>query len=43
VGVWAAFQRALVEAIRALLDRPVQTNEVGRCAALLPGFFATSA
>ncbi|HEY6145265.1 MAG TPA: DUF2332 domain-containing protein [Solirubrobacterales bacterium] len=45
VGVWAAFQQALVEdveAIRALLDRPVQTNEVGRCAALLPGFFAVS-
>ena len=40
---WGTFRRALVEdadAIRALLDRPVQTNEVGRCAALLPGFFA---
>jgi hypothetical protein len=38
---WEAFQRALAEdgeAIRQLLDRPVQTNEVGRCAALLPGF-----
>lgn len=40
---WPAFRRALVEdavKIRALLDRPVQTNEVGRCAALLPGFLA---
>jgi hypothetical protein len=30
------------EAIRSLLDRPVQTNEVGRCAALLPGFCAVA-
>jgi hypothetical protein len=40
---WATFRRALIddaEAIRRLLDRPVQTNEVGRCAALLPGFLA---
>jgi hypothetical protein len=38
---WPAFRRAVAEdaeAIRQLLDRPVQTNEVGRCAALLPGF-----
>jgi hypothetical protein len=44
-SVWAAFRQALIkdaEAIRALLDRPVQTNEVGRCAALLPGFFAVA-
>src|SRR5215218_635619 len=43
---WPSFRRALVEdadAIRALLDRPVQTNEVGRCATLLPGFFAVAA
>ncbi|HYQ78540.1 MAG TPA: DUF2332 family protein [Solirubrobacterales bacterium] len=42
---WAAFRRVLVEdfeAIRALLDRPVQTNEVGRCAALLFGFLAVA-
>jgi hypothetical protein len=42
---WAAFRAGLsedAEAIRALLDRPVQTNEVGRCAALLPGFFAAA-
>jgi hypothetical protein len=42
---WPAFRRALVddaEALRPLLDRPVQTNEVGRCAALLPGFFAVA-
>lgn len=43
---WPSFRRALIEdaeAIRSLLDRPVQTNEVGRCAALLPGFFAVAA
>ena len=43
---WEAFRRALVEdaeAIRGLLGRPVQTNEVGRCAALLPGFLAVAA
>lgn len=42
---WQAFRRALAEdgeAIRPLLDRPVQTNEVGRCAALLPGFLAVT-
>lgn len=42
---WTAFEQALVEdadAIRGLLDRPVQTNEVGRCAALLPGFLAVA-
>jgi hypothetical protein len=40
---WSAFRRALVsdaEVLRELLDHPVQTNEVGRCAALLPGFMA---
>lgn len=45
-GAWPTFRRALSEdvgAIRALLDRPVQTNEVGRCAALLPGFLSIAA
>jgi hypothetical protein len=45
-AAWPAFRRALsadAEALRALLDRPVQTNEVGRCAALLPGFLAVAA
>jgi len=40
---WPAFRRAVaedVESVRQLLDHPVQTNEVGRCAALLPGFLA---
>jgi hypothetical protein len=44
-GTWADFRAALsrnVDSIRALLDQPVQTNEVGRCAALLPGFFAAA-
>ena len=43
---WPTFRRALVEdadAIGRLLDQPVQTNEVGRCAALLPGFFRAAA
>jgi hypothetical protein len=42
---WPAFKQALAddtEALRHLLDRPVQTNEVGRCAALLPGFLAVA-
>jgi len=44
-AAWPAFRRALAEdaeALRQLLDRPVQTNEVGRCAALLPGFLAVA-
>jgi hypothetical protein len=43
--VWALFARALserVEELRPLLERTVQTNEVGRCAALLLGFLAVS-
>lgn len=43
---WPNFRRALADdadAIRELLDHPVQTNEVGRCAALLPGFLAIAA
>lgn len=42
---WPTFRQALLddaEALRSLLDRPVQTNEVGRCAALLPGFVAVA-
>jgi hypothetical protein len=38
---WEAFRATLedrVEELRPLVERPVQTNEVGRCAALLPGF-----
>ncbi|HET6570678.1 MAG TPA: DUF2332 domain-containing protein [Solirubrobacterales bacterium] len=42
---WAEF-RAVVEGnaaqLRELIERPVQTNEVGRCAALLPGFLAVA-
>jgi len=44
-AAWPAFRRAVIddaEALRRLLDRPVQTNEVGRCAALLPGFLAVA-
>jgi hypothetical protein len=42
---WLALERAFAsdaDALRDLLDRPVQTNEVGRCAALLPGFLAVA-
>lgn len=38
-AAWPAFRRVLAEqgdAVRAGLDRPPQTNEVGRCAGLLP-------
>ena len=38
---WASFRATLEERLvelRPLVERPVQTNEVGRCAALLPGF-----
>jgi hypothetical protein len=45
-AAWLVFRKALTEdeeALRQLLDRPVQTNEVGRCAALLPGFLAIAA
>lgn len=43
---WPAFRRAVADdtaALRPLLDRPVQTNEVGRCAGLLPGFLMVAA
>ncbi len=40
-GLWLAFRSTLEEhreTLRILIQRPVQTNEVGRCAALLGGF-----
>jgi hypothetical protein len=40
-GAWVAFRQTLEEhsdTLRELLLRPVQTNEVGRCAALVGGF-----
>jgi hypothetical protein len=45
-ATWRAFAAALVERtedLRELLLLPVQTNEVGRCAALLPGFLTVAA
>jgi hypothetical protein len=45
-AAWRAFHAALeanLEAVRRGVERPVQTNEVGRCAALLPGFLAVAA
>lgn len=38
---WEAFRATVgehLEVLRELLERPVQTNEIGRCAALLRGF-----
>ena len=44
-AAWMAF-RALLERegeeLRLGMGRPIQTNEVGRCAALLPGFLAVA-
>ena len=43
---WASFRATLEERLaelRPLVERPVQTNEVGRCAALLPGFLGFAA
>lgn len=43
---WEAFRATLedrVDELRPLVERPVQTNEVGRCAALLPGFLDVAA
>jgi len=43
---WRAFAAALAERrgeLRRLVELPVQTNEVGRSAALLPGFLAVAA
>src|SRR2546426_11798087 len=40
-GAWEAFRetvREQQEALRKLIPHPVQTNEVGRCVALLGGF-----
>lgn len=40
-GAWPAFVSVLVnraDQLDSLLDRPLQTNEVGRCSALLVGF-----
>ncbi len=45
-GTWRCFRAALeahADLVRAGLERPVQTNEVGRCAALLPGFLSVAA
>lgn len=44
-AAWPTFREALAanaDALRPLLDLPVQTNEVARCAALLPGFLAVA-
>lgn len=43
---WPPFRQAVernAEALRGILDLPVQTNEVGRCAGLLFGFHAVAA
>jgi hypothetical protein len=43
---WPAFRRTLAahrDEVRALLDRPVQTNEVGRAAALYGGLLVAAA
>ncbi|HEX2096998.1 MAG TPA: DUF2332 domain-containing protein [Solirubrobacterales bacterium] len=42
---WEPFRDVLarnVATLRELVELPVQTNEVGRCAALLPGFLAVA-
>lgn len=44
-AAWKAFSTALSgnrEELRELIDLPVQTNEVGRCVALLFGFLAVA-
>lgn len=46
VAAWRTFSTVLernVETLRELVGLPVQTNEVGRCAALLPGFLTVAA
>jgi hypothetical protein len=43
--VWRELRAVLErnrERLRDLVERPVQTNEVGRCAALLPGFLTVA-
>ncbi len=42
VSAWLAQIDASADELRPALDRPVQTNEVGRCAALLGGFLAVA-
>lgn len=45
-ATWGAFADTLarnVETLRELVELPVQTNEIGRCAALLPGFLSVAA
>ena len=44
-AAWPVFRRVVREradVLRPLIARPLQTNEVGRCAALLPGFAAVA-
>lgn len=44
-AAWSAFRSVLerhAEELRSLVELPVQTNEVGRCAALLCGFLAVA-
>lgn len=44
-AAWPLFKSVMernVERLRRLVELPVQTNEVGRCAALLPGFFTVA-
>jgi len=44
-ATWRAFKAALARneaELSRLVEHPVQTNEVGRCAALLPGFLAVA-
>lgn len=45
VATWTEFRSILemnVELLRRLVELPVQTNEIARCAALLPGFFSVA-
>jgi len=45
-ATWEAFEATLernAAELSRLVELPVQTNEVGRCAALLPGFLAVAA
>lgn len=45
LAAWQAFRSVLernVTQLRQLIELPVQTNEVGRCAALLPGFLTVA-
>lgn len=44
-AAWREFRSVLernVDLLRRLVQLPVQTNEIGRCAALLPGFFSVA-